>query len=460
MHMHDTAVLWFRRDLRVDDHPALLAAAAPGRDVLGVFVVDDALMRPSGLSRRHFLAGSLAALDDALGGRLLIVHGRPDAVIPSLAAAVAAAEVHVSADYGPYGRRRDEVVGRALSEHNIALVATGSPYAVAPGRVRKPDGGRYSVFTPYWRAWAAHGWRSPAGSGDRVSWVDPRGLPGKHWKPSEMVSGQPGPTLPEPGERAAGRTWRQFMNDRVDDYDGDRNRPDLDRTSRMSPYLKWGAIHPRTLLADLAQRPSKGAASYRRELAWREFYADVLFHEPESARRSVDPTVDAMQWDHGANADELFEQWRLGRTGYPMVDAGMRQLLAEGWMHNRVRMIVASFLIKDLHLPWQRGARHFLAHLVDGDLASNNHGWQWVAGSGPQASQFSRVFNPVLQGHTFDPDGDYVRRHVAELREVEGGAVHQPWDLPGGPPSGYPDRLVDHNTERLVTLQRWADRPR
>ena len=217
--------------------------------------------------------------------------------------------------------------------------------------------------------------------------------------------------LPEAGEAAAHRRWQEFLEAAVNGYDGDRDRPDHAGTSRMSPYLKWGCIHPRTLLADLASLKSSGAASYRRELAWREFYADVVHHLPKSLWTSVDPVIDAMSWDDGTEADERFVAWQQGRTGYPYIDAGMRQLLAEGWMHNRVRMGVASFLIKDLHLPWQWGAKHFMEHLVDGDYASNNHGWQWVAGSGPQASPFFRIFNPLAQGEKFDPQGDYVR-HV------------------------------------------------
>ncbi len=454
------AVLWFRRDLRTDDHPALLAAAADGREVLGLFVVDDALMKPSGAPRRRFLAASLATLNDALDGRLLIVHGRPATIVPRVATALSASEVHISADYGPYGRRRDGAVEKALADADITLVATGSPYAVAPGRVRKSDGTRYAVFTPYWHAWSEHGWRRPAGGPGGVAWLDPSGLPGKHWKPSELVTARAGPTLPDAGEEAARRAWLQFLDDDVDGYDRSRDRPDLDRTSRMSVYLKWGTLHPRTLLHDLSSRGTKGAASYRRELAWREFYADILFHRPETLTRSVDPVIDAMHWDSGADADHHLEQWKHGRTGYPVVDAGMRQLLAEGWMHNRIRMVVASFLIKDLHLPWQAGAHHFMEHLVDGDAASNTHGWQWVAGSGSQAAPFFRVFNPVFQGEKHDPDGDYVRRFVPELRDVPGKAVHQPWELPGGPPSGYPGRIVEHAAERAVTLQRWADRPR
>ena len=454
------AVMWFRRDLRLADHPALLAAADGGRPVLGLFVVDDALMKPSGLPRRTQLAATLAALDESMSGRLLIVNGRPDAVIPRYAAAVGATEVHVSADFGPYGRRRDDLVEKALADKDCALVATGSSYAVAPGRVRKGDGSRFAVFTPYWHAWSEHGWRKPAGSAVGVEFVDPKDLPGKHWRPKDFVSAHPGPTLPDAGEPAAHAAWQKFLVDDVDDYANDRDRPDLDRTSRMSVHLKWGTIHPRTLLADLADRRTRGAASYRRELAWREFYADLMFHKPETVTRSVDPVIDRMTWDTGPAADEKFAAWQLGRTGYPIVDAGMRQLLAEGWMHNRVRMITASFLIKDLHIAWQRGARHFMNHLVDGDLASNTHGWQWVAGSGSQAAPFFRVFNPLLQGAKHDPDGDYVRRYVQELREIKGRQVHQPWDLPDGPPDAYPERIVDHAAERELTLRRWADRPR
>jgi deoxyribodipyrimidine photo-lyase len=228
----------------------------------------------------------------------------------------------------------------------------------------------------------------------------------------------------------------------------------------MSVYLKWGCVHPRTLLADLAKHRSAGAASYRRELAWREFYADVVFHLPSSIWTSVDPVIDNLQWDSGPQADTQFDAWKQGRTGYPYIDAGMRQLLAQGWMHNRVRMGTASFLIKDLHLPWQDGAKHFLEHLVDGDYASNNHGWQWVAGSGPQASAFYRVFNPIGQGEKFDPTGDYVRTFVPELRGIAGKAVHRPWELGSGAPADYPAPIVDHPTERAEALRRFESRPR
>ena len=238
------------------------------------------------------------------------------------------------------------------------------------------------------------------------------------------------------------------------------NLPGLDATSRLSPHLKWGTIHPRQLLDRLGDRP--GEATWATELAWREFYADVLFHRPDTIRSNYVDTMDGLRWDEGKRADERFEAWCQGRTGYPIVDAGMRQLLAEGCMHNRVRMITASFLVKDLHVDWRRGARWFMQHLVDGDLASNTHGWQWTAGTGTDAAPFFRVFNPTLQATRFDPDGDYVRRYVAELASIEGGAVHEPWkasgDLFGGGASDYPDPIVDHAAERDEALQRYQQR--
>jgi len=330
---------------------------------------------------------------------------------------------------------------------------------VTPGRVRKPDGSPYAVFTPFHRAWSAHGWHSPAGSGDGVDWLaGPRMTVDDRVAVRDLDVGPRDPELPAGGEDVAKRIWADFLDGPLSHYRTDRNRPDRAGTSRLSPFLKYGCIHPRTLLADLQGQAAAGASTFRSELAWRDFYADLVFHEPSALWQSVYPSIDTMRWDTGPDADRRFAAWQQGRTGYPMVDAGMRQLLADGWMHNRVRMTVASFLVKDLHLPWQRGARHFLDHLVDGDVASNNLGWQWCAGAGPQAAPFYRVFNPVAQGEQHDPAGDYVRRYVPELRSVAGEAVHTPWELPDGAPAGYPDRIVDHATERAEALRRHAAR--
>jgi deoxyribodipyrimidine photo-lyase len=240
-------------------------------------------------------------------------------------------------------------------------------------------------------------------------------------------------------------------------YADGRDRPGTDGTSRLSPYLKYGCVHPRTLLADLAALPQdESVRRFTDELAWREFYADVLWHRPDSAREYLNPQLRGIGYDSGPQADALLRAWQQGRTGFPIVDAGMRQLLGEAWMHNRVRMIVASFLVKDLHQEWTVGARWFLRHLVDGDLASNNHGWQWVAGSGTDPSPYYRVFNPITQGRTFDPDGAYIARWVPELRDLEARYVHEPWTAPGGIPAGYPPPIVDHAHERRVALDRYA----
>jgi deoxyribodipyrimidine photo-lyase len=257
--------------------------------------------------------------------------------------------------------------------------------------------------------------------------------------------------LPTAGEDAALRRWRAFRDRALAGYATGRNRPDLAGTSQMSTALKFGEVHPRTLLADLD--PERDSA-YVKELAWREFYADVLFHRPETARTYLRAEYARMRY---AAPDEHFTAWCAGRTGFPFVDAGMRQLQAEGWVHNRVRMVVASFLVKDLHVEWQHGARHFLRWLRDGDLASNQHGWQWVAGCGTDPAPYFRVFNPVAQGERFDPDGDYVRRYVPELRHLPGAAVHQPWAAGNGYAHGYPERIVDHAAERTEALARLAE---
>ena len=452
--MSRASIMWFRRDLRLSDNAALLAArdAADGGHVVGVFVLDPALWKPAGNPRRTFLTGCLDELNAAMDGNLVVRHGDPTRVLPGLVAEIGANSVHIAADTGPYGRRRDREVEKALA--GTDLVTTGSSYAVTPGRVRKQDGEPYRVFTPFARAWRSHGWRAPAITPRSLSWlssVDSEPLP---------RTAQPeGTTLPDPGERAAQQVWRTFREENIASYTSERNRPDLNRTSRLSPYLHLGCIHPRSLLADIAGDSSAGVRTFVNEIAWREFYADVLWHHPDSARNYLQPQFEKMTYSSGKAAEENFTAWTQGRTGYPMVDAGMRQLLAEGWMHNRVRMLVASFLVKDLHLEWTRGARWFMQHLVDGDLASNQHGWQWVAGSGTDAAPYYRVFNPVLQGKKFDPNGDYVRRYVSELRDVAGsqdGSIHEPWDLPDGLPAGYPERIVDHFAERDVALERYA----
>ncbi|VFA89986.1 Deoxyribodipyrimidine photo-lyase [Gordonia paraffinivorans] len=427
--------MWLRRDLRLGDLPALQAArGTDDSSVLLCFVVDPRLARSSGERRLAFLFDSLRELDDRLDGRLLVVRGRPDEEIPRLARAVDAEAVHISADFTPFGRRRDEAVAEALGE--VPLEATGSPYLVSPGRVTKDDGEPYKVFTPFFRRWRDHGWRRPAESSVPSSAVvDPADIAnsGRIAVPTAPVK------LSFPaGEDAARQRWAEFVDADLADYDEIRDDPAADATSRMSAYLKYGNIHPRTLAVDLGK--GKGAQAYLRELAFRDFYADVLWHWPHSLWHNWNRRFDAIELDTDDAAYERFEVWKAGRTGFPLVDAGMRQLNETGWMHNRVRMITASFLVKDLHLPWWWGAEYFLEQLVDGDMASNNHGWQWAAGTGTDAAPYFRVFNPQTQAKKFDPKGEYVRRWVGDVEADD-----------------YPEPIVDHSAERAEALRRYGE---
>jgi deoxyribodipyrimidine photo-lyase len=428
-----TTILWFRRDLRLGDHPALHAAASDGAAVLPVFVVDPAF-DSAGAPRRAYLHDCLGALDRSIrdhgGPGLVIRHGDPTTIVPSLVNETSADSVVVSRDYSPYGRRRDAVVGESLASEGGKLRGVGSPYAVAPGTVRKGDGNPYAVFTPFSKVWRRTGWGGPhAGPSSDIRWAS--GVS------SDALAARPDPgcELPVAGELAALDRWEDFV-DRggVADYDDMRDRPAVRGTSHLSPDLKWGTIHPRTMLADLDASGSgtKGETVFSSELAWRDFYADVLFQQPHTAWENLNPKLNDIELDTDARARAKFDLWCQGRTGFGIVDAGMRQLASTGWMHNRVRMIVASFLVKDLHLPWQWGARWFMQHLVDGDLASNNHGWQWAAGTGTDAAPYFRVFNPTVQQERYDSDGAYVDRWVEKPV----------------------DPIVDHAEERGEALRR------
>lgn len=423
-------LLWFRRDLRLHDLPALLDAAKDDQEVLACYVLDPRLRATSGPRRLQYLYDALRELRDGLDGRLLVVDGRPETEIPALATKVGATSVHVSGDYLTFGMRRDKAVRDALGD--VPLEDSGSPYLVSPGRVTKGDGTPYKVFTPYFTAWKEHGWRGPARTTAKSArWIDPADVGGG-------VDIPPGDAeLDHPAGEAAARTgWKKFLDSAVADYADDRNRPDHDGTSRMSAHLKFGTIHPRTMAADLGT--GQGPQAYLRELAFRDFYASVVYAWPDSTWWNWNKNFDRIEVDEDADATKRFEAWKAGKTGFPIVDAGMRQLADTGFMHNRVRMITASFLVKDLHLPWQWGARWFLEQLTDGDMASNQHGWQWAAGSGTDASPYFRVFNPTTQGNKFDPDGAYVERWVPESRGDD-----------------YPEPMVDHAAERLEALRRY-----
>jgi deoxyribodipyrimidine photo-lyase len=314
--------------------------------------------------------------------------------------------------------------------------------------VLKDDGTAYRVYTPFYKAWMRHGWRAPAGDGRGTQWIQPERQDALPARPDLGAT-----KLPRAGEDAALSRWHEFMAAGLSNYADERDRPDVDGTSRLSGYLRFGEIHPRTLLAELGEE--RGHEVFRKEIAWREFYADVLWHNPRTQSEYLDQRFAHMQYDSGPVADARWRAWCEGRTGYPIVDAGMRQLLSQGWMHNRVRMITASFLIKDLHLEWTQGADWFMRHLCDADVASNQHGWQWTAGCGTDAAPYFRVFNPVTQGLKFDTNGDYVRAFIPELAHIPGAAVHEPWKLADGYAHGYAERIVDHAVERDEALARY-----
>ncbi|SER12589.1 cryptochrome/photolyase family protein [Microlunatus flavus] len=452
-------IWWVRRDFRLADNPALGAALEGGAAVLPLFVSDPVLRGSAGRARAAWLAAARADLDrdlrEAGGPGLSVVEGRPEDVVAGVAAEVDAPTVHVSADFGPYGRLRDARVADALTAAGRELHATGSPYGVAPGTLLNQYGTPFSVFSPFHRTWLAHGVHGPAPAvaADAVTWTASTQRVGLE---------EPDPELARhAGERAARASWHAWLargQDGPADYKRLHDVPAVDATAHVSKALRWGHLHPRTLLADLAELTGEGPAAIARQVAWRDFYADVLWHRPDATRRPVQPRFRDFERDDprtSGTAAARLDAWQQGRTGYPLVDAGMRQMLAEGWMHNRVRLVVGSFLVKDLHLPWEDGAAWFMEHLHDGDVANNQLNWQWVAGCGNDPSPFYRVFNPVLQSQKFDPDGAYIRRWVPELGALTGPHVHEPWLAPGGPPAGYPGPVVDHKAERLEALDRY-----
>ena len=443
--MPKTSIIWFRRDLRINDHPALLAAVESAEQVIPLFILDKTQIKEAGAKLLAYMAQSLRSLDESLGNNLHIIEGDQVEVLTALIKKYDVQEVHISAEYERYGAERDARVEAA----GIKLVRTGSPYAVTPGRVVKPsDATPYKVYTPFYRAWRTHGWRAPAKTPKSMKFVQPT----SEYRNFPDFPLPKGVEIIKAGEAAALSRFKEFTKKGLDTYDENRNFAGIDGTSKMSSYLKFGEIHPRTLLENLGE--SKAHDTFRKEIAWREFYADVLFNNPMTDREYYAPRFADMRYDKpGAQ----FKAWCEGKTGYPFVDAAMRQLIQEGWMHNRTRMVVASFLVKDLHLEWQHGARFFGEHLIDFDVASNSHGWQWTAGCGTDASPYYRVFNPIEQGKRFDAEGDYIRKFVPELAHLSAAEIHEPWLYLDGYSNGYAERVVDHAVERIESLARLSE---
>ena len=439
------AVVWFRSDLRLDDNPAWAAATSGHERVTPLFVVDRPLWEAAGRLRRAQLAAHLRSLDERLqrrGGRLRVEHGSPGDVVPTVARG--ADVVYWNADVTPYAVRRDERVAADVD----ASIHQGR-YVHPPGSVTTSAGSTYLVFTPFFRAWSDRS-REPwptAGDADVTSTVG-GGVPDE------------GPAPMEPGEEAALGRLHVFLG-RVDDYHEVRDRPDLDATSRLSADLKFGVLSPRQVV-DAVRSASDGPAEFVRQVAWREFHAHLMAAMPRLVAEPMRPEYAALAWRDDPVG---LAAWQEGRTGYPLVDAGMRQLREEGWMHNRVRMITASFLVKDLLIDWRLGERHFRRLLTDADLPQNVGNWQWVAGTGADAAPYFRVFNPVTQSRRFDPDGVYIRRWVPELGGLESPGVHAPWEAASldlamaGVVLGdtYPNPIVDHAEARVAAIAAYEE---
>ena len=463
-----TALVWLRRDLRVHDHPALRAALDGADTVVPVFVLDDRLLggRHASGSRVQFMLDCLKDLRQSMqdrGGDLVVLHGRPEREVPRLAREVGAGAVHFSYDVGDFARRRDGKVKAELDRHSIAFHAHPGVFAMENPAAIQTGGGRpYTVFTPFSRAWAARNHRALAAA--------PRSLPAL---PSRLTTGRI-PSLEalglqqeiaEPasgGESAAREAVNRWLSGPVDAYDDSRNDvANVHGISRLSPYLRFGCISARELEDRLGT--TTGQAAFKRQLAWRDFYGYILHHFPGNGRREYQERYRDGRLEWVAD-EEGFSAWCEGRTGYPLVDAGMRQLLREGWMHNRVRMVVGSFLTKDLGIDWRRGEAHFMRYLLDGDPASNNGNWQWIASTGVDpAPVFRRILSPTRQQERFDPDGVYVREYVPELRDVPDRYLAEPWRMTDDEQSGcgvrvgtdYPAPIVDHAQAREEALARY-----
>jgi deoxyribodipyrimidine photo-lyase len=435
-------IFWFRRDLRLADNPALLAAIENSEELVAVYILDEKLIKQTGSKGLAYLGHSLRALDASLDNKLHVMVGDQVEVLKELISRYGVDEVHISQEYETSGA----VLESKVEKSGIKLIRTGSPYAVAPGRVLKPsDATPYRVYTPFYKGWCSHGWRKPVAAPKKLNLVAPN-KGDRNFVDWEVPEGC---EVTKAGEAAALDRWKKFKASALANYDTERNNAGVDGTSKLSAHLTWGEIHPRTLLADLGE--SNAHDVYRKEIAWREFYADVLFNNPHTDVDYYAPRFKDMRYDKPGTK---FKAWCEGRTGYPFIDAAMRQIVKEGWMHNRTRMVVASFLVKDLHLEWQLGADFFMEHLVDFDIASNSHGWQWTAGCGTDASPYYRVFNPIEQGKRFDVNGDYIRKYVPELAHLSADEIHEPWEFLDGYSKGYPERIVDHATERLESLAR------
>ncbi|MCX5978822.1 MAG: deoxyribodipyrimidine photo-lyase [Chloroflexi bacterium] len=482
---HPPVILWFRRDLRLADHPALVAAVAAAKErgapLLPIFVWEPGLItgKLSSANRTWFLRESVTELATslrAIGSDLIELQGPAATALPLMMSELRAAggtgdiDLFMTRDHTPFARERDHAVADLLTPLGVQLHAKRGLVVVEPEELLTGGGTPYGVYTPYFRRWLEQVDASaplptpkklpPLPTPTPTSTVD-RTLLDAHALPTAQID-----QLPAPGERAA-RKYADAWQKSINKYADRRNAlADNAGTSRLSAALHIGLLSARELVARQLPLPpmQEGERSGERlwvsQIAWRDFYTQVLWHAPHAASSAWRPSYDAIQW---SDDQRLLEAWKSGTTGYPVVDAGMRQLAATGFMHNRARMITASFLTKDLLIDWREGEAHFLRHLVDGDIAANNGGWQWCAGSGTDAQPYFRIFNPVTQAGNFDPDGEYVRRWVPELAALQTPAIHAPWAHPKALDAAgirlgeqYPEPIVDHAEARQRTLAAYS----
>tara|TARA_R110000787_G_scaffold3947_11_gene15392 strand:- start:543 stop:1967 length:1425 start_codon:yes stop_codon:yes gene_type:complete len=459
-------IVWFRQDLRLTDNPALVQAAAADAPVIPLYVLDDRTQGQWGIrgAARWWLHRSLQSLDASLrdmGSSLLLRHGDAGQVIPRLVEETGATAVYWNRCYEPRVIARDSRIKESLGATGMEAKSFNAALLFEPWTIETKTGGPYKVFTPFWRACSSGA--PPAEQVDAPKALTPSDPmpPGDTLDDWRLL-----PTSPDwaeefgehwtPGERGAQKSLDAFLTDRMASYPEGRDRPAEVLTSRLSPHLHFGEIGPRQIWQAIDRRKT-GAEKFLAEIGWREFAHHLLYHFPAIPEENLRPAFDDFPWRDDADG---LKAWQRGRTGYPIVDAGMRQLWRTGWMHNRVRMIAASFLIKDLLIDWREGEKWFWDTLVDADLANNAAGWQWVAGSGADAAPFFRIFNPVTQGEKFDPAGAYVRKFVPEIAALPDKWIHHPWDAPDDvlesagitPGETYPHPIVDHKAARQRAL--------
>lgn len=470
------ALVWLRNDLRMADNPALAHALASGAPVLPVYILDDDAPHAPGGAARWWLHHSLNALAKSLadaGAPLILRRGPAAKTLKALIAECSADTLYWNRRYYPGHVAADKTLKADLTADGVTVHTFSANLLREPWELQTKAGGHFKVFTPFWRALQQAGPARDATAPTVTKFCGPQAAPA-----SERLSDWTlAPTAPNwanefasvwsPGEKGAHDRLHEFLEGNVNHYADGRDRPDMEFTSRLSPHLAFGEISPLTIWKETRSRIDAGdispgaAEKFLSEIAWREFACNLLFHHGDLPDTPLRKEFGAFQWRDDQRG---FDAWTSGQTGYPIVDAGMRQLWRTGWMHNRVRMIVASFLIKDLLIPWQRGQAWFWDTLVDADLANNAASWQWVAGCGADASPYFRIFNPMTQGRKFDPDGDYVRKFVPELSAMPAKHIHAPWEAPenvlrrAGVTLGktYPMPILDHATARQRALDHYA----